>query len=324
MTLFTADIAPGVLVNGLNTVQVGAQVMPGNYTDDVYFPYWEVDYRREFRARQGRFDFRAEAAGTHEYAVDGWTSNQVAIWDISDPNRPRWLTVANGMSHRLYLPLISSGRAAQASEGGAAQALDQSVRFRTDDAAGAHYWLQAEGSFSPPASIRLRPPTGLRNPAGGADSVIVTPAAFLPAAERLAAWHHDRGRRTVIADLQDVYDEFNDGTAIAPEAIPNMLKWAVQSWPAPAPAYLTLVGDGHWNMKGFNPAFYGTTPSFIPPYLAFVDQSVGEVATDERYGDVDDDGFAEVAVGRLAVNTLAEADVVVDKIRNYDETSASR
>ena len=74
-------------------------------------------------------------------------------------------------------------------------------------------------------------------------------------------------------------------------------------------------------MKGFNPAFYGTTPSFIPPYLAFVDSTVGEVATDERYGDVNDDGFAEVAVGRLAVNTLAEADVVVDKIRNYDETA---
>ena len=124
----------------------------------------------------------------------------------------------------------------------------------------------------------------------------------------------------VVADLQDVYDEFNNGITIAPEAIPNMLKWAVKNLPTPALAYLTLVGDGHWNMKGFNPAVYGTTPSFVPPYLAFVDEFLGETPTDERYGDVNNDGFAELAVGRLPVNSLAEADIVVDKIRNYDET----
>ena len=53
--------------------------------------------------------------------------------------------------------------------------------------------------------------------------------------------------------LQDVYDEFNEGIRIAPEAIPNMLRWAAAHWPGPAPAYLTLLGDGHWNMKGHRP-----------------------------------------------------------------------
>ena len=213
VALLTAAIAPGVLVNGLNTALVGAQVMPGNYTDDVYFPYWEVDYRREFRARQGRFDFRAEAAGTHEYAVDGWTSNQVVIWDISNPGRPRWLAVANSVSHRLYLPLISSHRAAQASEA-------------------AWFWTKAcvFGRMMPRAPItgsRLRAASTLphRSASGRLPGSATLGAArigdrhtgvFLPAAERLAAWHHDRGRRTVIADLQDVYDEFNDGTEIAP------------------------------------------------------------------------------------------------------------
>ena len=260
---FTASVAPGVLVHGQNTALVGATVMPKNYTDDVYIPYWEVEYRRLFRARQERFDFRAEAAGTHEYAVTGWPSQQAVIWNVSNANQPCAL----------------SGATAETDVDGFR------LRFRTEDAAGSRYWLQTTGSFSPPASVRLRVPTGLRSPVGGADSVIITPAVFRPAAERLAVWHHDHGRRTVIADLQDVYDEFNDGIAIAPEAIPNLLKWATQNWPAPAPAYLTLVGDGHWNMMGFNPALYGSIPSFIPPYLSFVDQFVGEVPTDERYGD---------------------------------------
>ena len=81
----TAAVPAGSLVSGINSVQLGAHVMPGNYGDYLYVNYWELDYRRLFRAWQDQFDFRAEDAGPHEYAVDNWTSNQVAIWDISDP-----------------------------------------------------------------------------------------------------------------------------------------------------------------------------------------------------------------------------------------------
>ena len=59
-----------------------------------------------------------------------------------------------------------------------------SVRFRTDDAIGARYWLQEEAAFQHPASFRVQNPTGLRDQARGADTVIVTPAEFLPAAQR--------------------------------------------------------------------------------------------------------------------------------------------
>ena len=48
------------------------------------------------------------------------------------------------------------------------------------------------------------------------------------------------------------------------------------------------------------------------------------MAADALYGDLNGDGVPEVAVGRLAVNTLAEADTVVAKIVNYDETTRSQ
>ena len=175
-------------------------------------------------------------------------------------------------------------------------------------------------TFGPPASIHRWSDAGLRNPARGTDAVIVTPAEFRPAAEALAAWHEAHGRRALVVDLQDVYDEFNAGTQIAPEAIPAMLRWAAGNWSGPAPAYLTLVGDGHFNMKGFAPETYGTAPDHIPPYLAFVDPWLGEVPADVRYGDLDGDSLPEVSVGRLAANSLAEARTMVDKIVRYDET----
>jgi hypothetical protein len=311
----TSEVPANSLTNGTNSVQLGAHVMLGNYSDNLYVNYWELDYRRLFHAWQGQFDFRAEEAGLHEYAVDGWSSNLVTIWDISDPSQPRWLTVTKAMAHKTYLPLISSS--------GAAQPPVHRVRFRTDDVVGARYWLQEEAAFQHPASLRVQNPTGLRDQARGADAVIVTPAEFLPAAQHLAAWHEAHGRRAVVADLQDVYDEFNEGIRIAPEAIPNLLRWAAANWPGPAPVYLTLLGDGHYNMKGFAPEVYGTAPDRIPPYLAFVDPWLGEVPADMRYGDLDGDGQPDVSVGRLAANSLNDANTIVDKIVKYDETIRS-
>jgi hypothetical protein len=298
----TATASAGSLVSGANSVQLGAYVMPGNYTDNIYVNYWELDYRRLFRAWQGQFDFRAEAQGLHEYVVGNWTSNLVAIWDISNADQPRNLTGAT------------------AEPDGAATA---KLRFRTDDAAGARYWLQEQTAFSHPTSLRVQNPTGLRDQVRGADTVIVTPADFLPAAQRLAAWHEAHGRRAVVAVLQDVYDEFNEGNRIAPEAIPNMLRLAAAQWPSPAPTYLVLLGDGHWNMKGIAPEIHGTAPDYVPPYLAFVDPEMGEAPVDMRYGDLDGDGLPDVAVGRLAANSLDDANTIVDKIVSYSETVRS-
>ena len=305
--VFTMTVPAGLLASGTNTVTVGALDLPGIYSDDVYVNYWELDYRRQFRAWEGQFDFRAETAGLHEYQVAGWLpasvlvsrlaehSDQVSVWDITDPLQPRRLTGVTA----------------------AQDGSEVTLRFRVNDAAGTRYWLQADSTIGGPDSLRLRPPTGLREPARGADAVIVTPAALLPAAERLAEWHRAHGRRALVADAQDVYDEFNDGI-YHPKAVPAMLTWAQTHWPGPPPTYLTLMGDGHWNFKGFNPAIYPSEPNLIPPYLAWLDPWQGEVPADELYGDLDGDNVPDLAVGRLAVNTLTEAQAVVDKIIAYD------
>lgn len=298
--VFSAILPAGLLVHGVNDVQVAAWTMPGNTSDDIYANYWEIDYRRLFRAWEGRLDFIAELAGPQDYESDGWGTASVVTWDITDATTPRSLTGA----------VLTS------------DATGFRLRFGANDPAGARYWLQETATFVGPASLRLRPETGLRSPAGGADAVIVTPELLRPAAERLAEWHRANGRRALVVDIQDVYDEFNAGI-LHPKAAPAMLAWAATHWAAPAPAYLTLVGDGDWNFKHYNPTAYPPGPNHIPPYLAWVDPWQGEVPADALYGDLDGDMVPEVAVGRLAVNTLAEAETVVDKIVAYDQTMRS-
>ena len=144
----------------------------GATVDDVYVNYWEVDYRRLFQASLGQLDFTAESAGIQEFLTHGWSTAATAVWDISDPLLPKRLTDAD----------------AQPEAGGFA------LRFRANAAQGARFWLQEEATFKSPASLRQRPPTGLRSPAGGADAVIVTHANLRPAAEMLADWHRAHGR----------------------------------------------------------------------------------------------------------------------------------
>ena len=59
----TAAAPAGSLVSGMNSVQLGARVMPGNDGDNIYVNYWELDYRRLFRAWQGQFDFSRRGGG---------------------------------------------------------------------------------------------------------------------------------------------------------------------------------------------------------------------------------------------------------------------
>lgn len=295
--VFQATVPAGVLVHGTNTVAVTATNVSGTTYDDIYVNYWEVDYRRRFITWNGQLDFVVEVAGTQEFLVSGFGSSTVAIWEVTDPAQPQRMTGAwvesDGAGYR--------------------------VRFRASPNVGQRFWLQEEAAWAAPSSLRVRPPTDLRYPAEGADAVIVTHASLRPAADLLANWHRSQGRRALVVDAQDAYDEFNHGI-YHPKAVPAMLAWAHAYWPPPGPQYLTLVGDGHWNFKGYNTAVYPAPPIMIPPYLAFVDPWQGEVPADTLYGNIAGNDAPEIAVGRLAVNTLDEAFTVVNKIIAYDQT----
>jgi hypothetical protein len=298
--VFTETVPPDVLVDGLNNVTACSEKPDGassTYTYRVYINYWEIDYRRLFRAWEGQVDFAAEKDGPHEYLVSGWKDGGAETWNISNPTQPIRL----------------SGAAVET--GGS----DASLRFYAADAAGTHFWMQAADQIAAPASVRVSEQIIHAQPNDRwVESVIVTPAELRPAADRLALWHEEHGRHALVVDIQQVYDEFNDGIHL-PNAVPQMLAWFATERVDGAPTYLTLVGDGHWNFKDFNPAVYPGGPNPIPPYLAWVDPWQGEVPADPLYGDLDFDGMPDVAVGRLAVNTLGEANTVVDKIAGYKE-----
>lgn len=295
--VITATVPASLLSGGDLPVEVAARTQPGTQADGQYVSRWRLSYRRLFRADGGKLAFTVEQPGPRLYRTAGWRLPEVEVWDITVPEAPRRLSGAaaewEGSSYRL--------------------------EFGLDLPAGARIWMQEIPVAGAAASARLRMPTGLRAPAGGADAVIVTAPSLRPAAERLAEWHRANGRRAIVASVEDIYDEFNDGIA-HPRAVSALVAWARDHWTEPSPAFLTLVGDGNINLLGYPSDRFPPEPNMIPPYLAFMDPYQGEVPVDALYADTDGDLAPDIAVGRIPAQTLAQAEVIVDKISGYDQS----
>ena len=126
----------------------------------------------------------------------------------------------------------------------------------------------------------------------------------------------------MVVDVTDVYDEFNFGEK-DPAAIKSFLQDAESTWKK-APRYVLLVGDGSMDPRGYlsslNPPIQ-EDPDFIPVKL--VPTSYLKTASDDWFVDFNNDSLPEMAIGRLPVDSPAEAATVVSKIVGYDRGATS-
>jgi hypothetical protein len=124
----------------------------------------------------------------------------------------------------------------------------------------------------------------------------------------------NQGMTVSIVDIEDVYDEFSYG-AHGPQALKDFLQYAATHWNngAGPPRYIVFAGDAT-----YDPRNYANNPAgidFVPTKL--VDATYNETASDDWLADFDNDGIADIPIGRLPIRTPAEADVMVSKIVNF-------
>jgi uncharacterized repeat protein (TIGR01451 family) len=145
------------------------------------------------------------------------------------------------------------------------------------------------------------------NATKGADLVIVSHSAFLGAASTLKPVRDAQGISTLVTDVDDVYDEFNFGIR-GPEAIRTMMQTA-QQWKT-APRFLLLVGDASYDPRNY----LGTNiiVDFVPTKL--VATSLMKTASDDWIGDFNGDGVADIAIGRIPVQTASDAALVFNRL----------
>ena len=280
-----ALILPGQLTTGTHVLKLN---IAANTIDAVELDHAELAYPAQLVvAGQTIFD---GASGARRYSAGGFTAAQALLYDARDPRRPVRLTGAT---------------------------VGPSVVWQDAPAQPARYALLSPGQALRPAIVADTPSQLAQ---GGADYLIVGYGPFLPATKPLADYYRGKGLRVVTVDAQNIYDEFNGGE-LHPEAIRAFLRYAYASWARPAPTYVLLVGDGSYDFRdrlGLGANWTG----FLPPYLADVDPWMKEAACETCYGRVQTDDprdqpLPDLLVGRLPVDSVAQAQTVISKTLGY-------
>lgn len=173
-----------------------------------------------------------------------------------------------------------------------------------------------EAGVKVPATITADQPSTWRQETHAADLVIIAHRSFLASTAPLRALREAQGWTVALVDVEDLYDEFAFG-AKTPEALRDFLVWTQAHWQQP-PSHVLLVGDASYDPRNYLEL---EAVDFVPTKL--VDTAVLETASDDWFGDIDGDGYTDLAIGRLPVRTVEEADTVISKLVRYAEVDAT-
>jgi hypothetical protein len=273
------DLADGVLQEGDNRLDLQNVGDTAASSSMVFLDRFEVRYPRQLAAAAGVLDADFSASGV---ATVAGLAAGTAVVDTT--TTPRWL------------------RQTAAKPAGLA--------FRVE--AGHRYMAVGPSSVLRP-DVRLPVPSTLRSRQSSADYLLIAPQEFLPAAKPLLELRESQGLRTRAVSLEEVVQEFGHGET-HPAAIRDFLTFAYQSWQRPSLRYVLLLGDATYDPKDF---LHTGIKSRIPALT--VKTSYLWTASDPSLAKVNgDDELPDLAIGRLPASSLAEAQVLVQKLLGYE------
>ncbi|MBI5878708.1 MAG: DUF11 domain-containing protein [Chloroflexi bacterium] len=297
---FTVSFTQSILISGTNVLSV---VVPNDNVDFTLYDgiamnWFEVEYQRDYQARDDRLAFQTNVAGPLALTVTAFSTNSVRLYDVSIPTQAVRLTSPT---------FVGSGPYA--------------LVFGDSPAGAARYEAVAVGK-TPPAIVRDDSSSSLKSTANGADYIVIAYDDFYTATAPLETLRASQGLRVARARISDVYDEFSDGVVDA-TAIRSFLMYAYTNWQTPAPQFVLLVGDGTVNYHNYFPHNiypYVQETQFIPPYMKANFVQLNETAVDNWYVNLTGNGvIPDMAIGRLPSRSVTETVAMVNKIVAYEQ-----
>ncbi len=282
-------ISQASLIEGTNTVTF---IPEGGPSDITLVDYVRLTYSHTYAAEE-EFLKLVVPAGTKSQTIAGYNSPLIRVFDVTEPGS---ITEISGSIEK-----ASSGYSITVDMAGpGARTLLALTPDRVQKA----------------SSITANSPSSLRSPNNGADLLIITRHELMESLARLATHRQSQGLSVSLVDIEDIYDEFSFGHK-SPQAIKDFRSYASASWKK-KPRYVLLGGDACFDSRNY--LGFGET-DLVPTRL--IDTQYMEAASDDWFADLNSDGFAELAVGRLPARTAEEATLMVDKLIGYDRSQPS-
>ncbi len=278
-----------LLIEGANQLRmVSLNSVPGGAGDASLFDSMKVNYARRYLASQNRLAFHVPNYKT-SYA-ENFSSPNVRVFDVSDSDAP----------------VLINGLTVEPSNGGFRVSLPSNrarVLFAVEDS-----------GLLTAASISSNNPSTLSTAAHDAELIVISHKDILTQANAWAEYRRARGMTVEVVNIEDVFDEFNYGATCA-DCVRDFLSYAKDNWRT-APKYVLLIGDATYDPKNY----LGSGGNLVPTRL--VDTVYSEVGSDDTMADFNNDGLAELAIGRIPARNAATVTLALSKVTAFEQTVA--
>jgi len=277
----------------------------------VLLNWLQADYQSLFRARGNALRFNTGSlSGDTSITVTGFSTTDLWLFDVTNPLSP----VLCDLEPSLFRNVGNS----------------YALTFRDAIASRKQYILVPESRMVAlgSADVVLDSPSALIGSwaESGVDVLVVAHGDFVAGMADWVRFRRAQGYRVLLADVQDVYDEFHGG-------IPGTLgidRFVRHFFEFGNAGYVLLVGDSNEDNKQVHE---DSPPSYVPSHARaehvgspFDDDEV--VTVDKLYvklpgpgGIVDD--YPDLAIGRIPAGSDNELQMVLYKIFQYEKPQAS-
>ena len=283
--LARVPLSQSKLRGGENRLRLVAQAgeMDMSLTDFIRLTYWHT-----YTADEDALRFPGQ--GGKHLSIDGFQSSGIRLMDITEPKEIQEIDgVVKRWNGGFTVEFLVPGRG------------ERTLLAFTD------------GRVQAPAALEANTPSRWHQAGQGADLVVIFHGDFLDSLKPLKALREKQGLSVTLIDVEDLYDEFSFGVK-TPQALRDFIGRVQSSWQRP-PRFVLLAGDASLDPRNF--MGLGSF-DFVPTKL--LESDYMETASDDWFVDGNGDGLPEMAVGRLPVRTVAEAQTVVSKIVGYEQS----
>ncbi len=283
----------------------------GNPASTAYLDYINIFAERELIAGSKQFEFTYKEAATQsgigKYHLEN-TADISQIWDITNPYQISRMVGDNQSNQIEFKALLGEER--------------HYIAISPSD-----YYTPSIADRTRVDNINLKG-TIFKGPNGSfqdVDYLIIAPQFLINQAKRLAQHRRESyGLRVKVVLLKDIYKEFNSGMPDI-SAIRNFVKYVYDNASSPANRlqYLCLFGDASIDYKNR----LEDNNNIIPTYESLYSYSLRytSTASDDFFGMMGDSEGSmvpsdklDIAVGRILADSPETAQVLVDKIIQYD------
>ncbi|MEI7811739.1 MAG: type IX secretion system sortase PorU [Ignavibacteria bacterium] len=262
-----------------------------------YLNSFELYFRKQLKAYSDHLTFYSpDVTAGVEYHLSGFSNSDFKVFDVTDYSNLKLI----------INPAISGG--------------DCIFQVSETKNKVSKYLAVGLSSYKLPLNFTEITNSNLHGAADEGTFIIITYKNFLEQAKRLKAHKESLKYKvsTVVVDIQDIFNEFSSGMQDV-SAIRDYIKYAYDNWSI-KPEYVLLLGDGDYDYKNIS----GKNQNFIIPYESLNSyHSIESYVSDDFYACVSgNDLVVDLALGRINVTSVTEAQAAVDKIIRYETASA--